>query len=148
MILKGARKSRAGFFMRRGVCRFGDECVFSHDKSKCPPKAQADGSPNQSGDKPDEQHICIFTSGGGKCPNGDECKWEHKGPQPPAPPDGPQSDARASGIRVMTCIPVAYKAPYHRRVIVVSGANELIRAYNHQWWIEIAHGRGHRSWLT
>ena len=42
----------------------------------------------------------------------------------------------------MTCEPVRYRAPYHRRVLVDSGANEMIRPYNHQWWIEIAHGKG------
>ena len=31
---------------------------------------------------------------------------------------------------------------YHRRVLVGSGANELFRPYNHQWWIEIAYGKG------
>ena len=30
--------------------------------------------------------------------------------------------------------------PPHRRVLVDAGANEVIRPYNHQWWIDMAHG--------
>ena len=70
--------------------------------------------------------------------NGDKCPWKHEEPiKPEAKPN-----AVAQGARVMTCNPVSYKVPYHHRVLVDSGANELIRPYNHQWWIDIMYGKG------
>eukprot|EP00974_Lingulodinium_polyedra_P099699 9657278-Lingulodinium_polyedra.AAC.1 len=35
----------------------------------------------------------------------------------------------------------AYSVPFHRRILFDSGANEIIRPYNHQWWVSVKHGK-------
>ena len=35
---KGDKEKPCNFFMKHGRCRFGDDCIFSHDVSKFPPK--------------------------------------------------------------------------------------------------------------
>eukprot|EP00974_Lingulodinium_polyedra_P056275 5412125-Lingulodinium_polyedra.AAC.1 len=34
----------------------------------------------------------------------------------------------------------SYNVPFYRKVLLDSGANEVIRPYNHQWWVNMKHG--------
>ena len=43
-------------------------------------------------------------------------------------------------MAALTMCEEVLNTPPHRRVLVDTGANEVIRPYNHQWWIDMAHG--------
>ena len=45
----------------------------------------------------------------------------------------------AAGVRVMTAASKNFDVPYHQRVLVDSGANELIRPFSRQWWTDMEH---------
>eukprot|EP00974_Lingulodinium_polyedra_P055217 5309274-Lingulodinium_polyedra.AAC.1 len=38
-----------------------------------------------------------------------------------------------------------YKVPFYRKVLLDSGANEIIRLYSHQWWVNMEHGKSEGS---
>ena len=52
------------------------------------------------------------------------------------PPPG-RGQGIAAGVRVMTVAEASFKVPYYKRVLVDSGANELIRPYSKQWWTDM-----------
>ena len=74
--------------------------------------------------------LCRFHKNG-KCRHGDHWRWSHDLPSESTP------TAVAAGIRVMTTTSSRIKLPYIKRVLVDTGANELIRPYIKQWWIDI-----------
>ena len=43
----------------------------------------------------------------------------------------------AAGTRVMTASRSNFIVPYFKRVLVDTGANELIRPHSKQWWIDM-----------
>ena len=53
---------------------------------------------------------------------------ESSGTSPPG-----RGQGIAAGVRVMTVAEASFKVPYYKRVLVDSGANELIRPYSKKW---------------
>jgi len=50
------------------------------------------------------------------------------------------SKAVAAGVRVMTTTQVSFGVLFYNRTVVGTGANEVIRLYTHQWWMDIKCG--------
>eukprot|EP00974_Lingulodinium_polyedra_P020257 1957929-Lingulodinium_polyedra.AAC.1 len=61
---------------------------------------------------------------------------EQAEPPQPAAGQGPPAVALAQGIWIMMQCSVneAYNVAFYHKVLSDSGANEIIRPYNHQWW--------------
>ena len=132
-------KQVCNFFQKTGKCKYGTDCKFLHEssntgKEKGPKKGDllpksTDGE--SSGKKPEEgskkTRPCPFLAKEGGCWHGDKCKFLH-----------PKKEvSTASGVRVMNAQRVRPDIPYYRRVLVDTGANEIIRPHNAEWWNEI-----------
>ena len=90
------------------------------------------GSPRETMRK---KGPCKFYAQG-RCNRGEYCRWRH---------GESMQTVTATSIRVMTATLKAFQVPYHQRVLVDTGANEVIRPYHHQWWMDIINGRSKGS---
>ena len=88
-----------------------------------------------SEERSQKQKLCRYFKNG-KCLHGDNCRWSHDLPKDSSKDS--QTTGMAAGIRVMTTTTSSsFRVPYFKRVLVDTGANELIRPYSKQWWIDI-----------
>ena len=87
-----------------------------------------------SEERSQKQKLCRYFKNG-KCLHGDNCRWSHDLPKDSSKDS--QTTGMAAGIRVMTTTSSSFRVPYFKRVLVDTGANELIRPYSNQWWIDI-----------
>ena len=75
-------------FAKKGACRFGDNCKFSHNKRRCEgwlkEQAEKGGGPSPSPWKapapgpPAKKEVCIYFAKSGKCKFGDKCYGSHE----------------------------------------------------------------------
>ena len=113
-------------------------CKFTHKADVA--KAQKSKDSKPSLDKDGKQTCRFFLMG--KCTRGANCNFSHE------KVDDKMSNAPAASMMSASAVSVAFGASgdagdrsKFRRVLVDSGANEVVRPYHEQWWKEIMSGQ-------
>ena len=115
-----------------GKCQYGSKCWYVHDE-----KAKKEQDKRRA-EEPKKKAPCHFFNKPGGCRRGDKCNFLHEQKPEPKPEQKPggTTDAKPT-VSVIVCGLQSQNRDGETRVLMDSGANEVVRPYNPFWWKEI-----------